>query len=93
MKTKNLTLAEAHASGRKYRRANYYLEEFQKPELDVSMPIEDAIATDYELEPQAKLLTREEVEEAFYMALPVTKHEESKHITVMLARLFGAEDV
>ena len=68
MKTKGLSLLEAHNSGRKYRRANRPdATEFHRltdPSTDSRwlIPVENALATDYELEPQTKLLTREEVD-------------------------------
>lgn len=58
---------EAHASGRKYRRANRPdATEFHRLTDTATdsrwlMPVENALATDYEFEPEAKLLTRKEV--------------------------------
>lgn len=65
MKTTGLSLAEAHASGRRYKRAPYY-KGFERLEdgLGDTIWVKDALAMDYELEPEAKLLTREEVRQA-----------------------------
>ena len=60
MKTSGLSLAEAHASGRKHKRPEW--ETYFR--FSKHVVIEDAAATDYELEPEVKLFTREEVEEA-----------------------------
>ena len=61
MKTKNLSLAEAHASGRKYRAiGDPYYDNYTRfnPNKEVSWFYATAL---YELEPEAKLLTRKEV--------------------------------
>jgi hypothetical protein len=60
MKTKNLSLTEAHASGRKYRRASIPGRTFHRLDAEFDyqwmIKIEDALATDYELESPAKLI-------------------------------------
>ena len=86
MKTKGLSLAEAHASGKKYKRSRWvvYLR------FNDRLFMEDALATDYELEPEAKLLTREEVYEAISNSLPVICTEYvAAHIC---DKLFGSEE-
>jgi len=93
MKTKGLTLAEAHASGRKYKRP---LWDRYARLVDKTVFLPDAIATDYELEPEAKLLTREDVKAAIYLALR-GKIGPSYHDRcleeVVTDKLFGPEDV
>lgn len=84
MKTKNLSLAEAHASGRKYRRAGWGEWVCFIPSTHVLLT--DALATDYELEPVAKLLTREEV------ALVIWDYVANIAIEPILIELFGEGD-
>lgn len=93
MKTKGLTLAEAHKSGRNYRRPNWL--EYSKF-YGGNIPLIDAIATDYELEPQAKLLTREEVRQAALTVLILPHHSgatQGFHQAEMICNnLFGPEE-
>jgi hypothetical protein len=77
VKTKGLSLAEAHTSGRKYKRPgwNGYTRLGDRVVFLV-----DALATDYELEPEAKLLTREDVERAVCWLGPTTTNQVLDHI-------------
>ena len=91
MKTKGLSLAEAHDSGKKYRRPKNTCLHFRYADDD-GISIDDALATDYELEPQAKLLTREEVEDAFYMEWVGVGKSIDDVVCAVLNRLFGSEE-
>jgi hypothetical protein len=59
-KTTGLSLAEAHASGRKYRRGGNptFIRYTDKSEI----LLVNAAATDWEIEPEAKLLTRDDID-------------------------------
>ena len=93
MKTKGLSLSEAHASGRNYRRTFYVRKgetSFYRHSIAGNMLVDDAVATDYELEPQAKPLTREEVEEAFEEAASRNDRDSAK--AALIEKLFGSEE-
>ena len=60
MKTKGLTLAEAHASGRKYRLVGSGSRYF-RDDPGYSFNYIYVFEAKFELEPEAKLLTREDV--------------------------------
>jgi len=81
VKTKGLSLAEAHESGRKYRRAGqpHYWRMNPRDE-HTHFPSSTILATDYELEPEAKLLTREDVERAVCWLGPTTTKQVLDHI-------------
>ena len=64
MKTHNLSLAEAHASGKNYRRTAWGKCSFIRYNESDLIKVGNAIAADYELEPEAKSLTRQDVEAA-----------------------------
>jgi hypothetical protein len=94
MKTKGLSLAEAHASGRKYRR-NEWIPGYRRCETFAEfISFRDALATDYELEPEAKPLTRDDVSMAIHAALRGTvgtvnlDHYLAQNV---IDRLFGLE--
>lgn len=94
--TSGLSLAEAHASGRKYRRAlsgqgNIKMSFYYRfgEQQYMSLTIADALATDYELKPEAKLLTRDEVT---YLLLDKTMLFQQT-IDKVCDALFGEEDV
>lgn len=94
MKTKGLTLAEAHASGRNYRRANHavwtaYSRLGNHSQAKLIL-IEHVFATDYELEPEAKLLTRDEVSHALNVCWD--SHNQMYTNQVLLDLLFGPEE-
>jgi len=87
MKTKNLSLAEAHASGKKYRIVGYTGAYYRNVVgCEVSWM---AAISQYELEPEAKLLTRDEVEAAIVKAMP----HASFWPKAICDQLFGQEDV
>ena len=88
MKTKGLSLAEAHASGRKYRRPCWGVGFYTRYNHNSEVMGNNALATDYELEPQAKLLTREEVGEVMFLQLNISTMDRER----VLERLFGCED-
>ena len=102
MKTKGLTLVEAHATGRKYRMVGstygygwYVNKNFVVTENGIEHPawvltIEAACAR-YDLEPVAKLLTREDVDAAFNLAWEGRNSLSLKHGVMNI--LFGPEDV
>jgi hypothetical protein len=91
MKTTNLSLAEAHKSGRKYRRPGWLCKDFIRFEHDnLNILLENALATDYELEPEAKLLTREEVRRAITYWVTVTA--EDRLANRICYELFGTEE-
>ena len=88
MKTKNLSLAEAHASGRKYRMVGDSCAYYRiKEGHSVSWMGATSL---YELEPEAKLLTREEVYEAISSSMPVICTEYVA--THICNKLFGSEE-
>lgn len=85
-----MTLLEAHASGRRYRRANHTVwRDYHRlggHDGHSLVLIDHVFATDYELEPEAKLLTREAVWAAIYRAGGNNGQE-------VCNILFGEEDV
>ena len=87
MKTKGLSLAEAHESGRKYRQVGDTCSYYRIKEGH-SVSWLGAISL-YELEPEAKLLTREEVEAAL-VSCGITG---PKFRIPIIDALFGSEDV
>ena len=89
MKTKNLSLAEAHASDRRYKPVGEHHTKYYR--FDVGQHLSWFAATTlYELEPEAKLLTREEVYEAISSSMPVICTEYVA--THICNKLFGSEE-
>jgi hypothetical protein len=98
MKTKNLSLTEAHASGRKYRRASIPGRAFHRLDAEFDyqwmikiegvIKIEDALATDYELESPAKiiLVSRNDIRLAMINAGIMNSEQ-------VCNKLFGPEEV
>jgi hypothetical protein len=60
MKTKGLSLGEAHASNRNYRRA-YEYSYYRLSTTDGHVLKQSALAMDYELEPETVCVTREDL--------------------------------
>jgi hypothetical protein len=88
MKTKGLTLIEAHKSGKKYRRPTW-VPGYRRFELSTQfISVDNALATDYELELEAKLLTREDVRQILKERTKIY----DPTIVVVLNALFGPEE-
>ena len=88
MKTKNLNFIEAHASGRKYKRSSQIL--YRRYTDTEEVPVYFAMANDFQLEPEPKQLTREEVRHAFNVSWDEATQRYARE--VMLDHLFGKED-
>ena len=56
---RNMTLAQAHKSGRKYKRPSW--DSFRRFGDVVSTSLEEVLATDYEIETLEKVFTRSEI--------------------------------
>lgn len=87
MKTKGLSLAEAHASGRKYKPVGEHHSAYFRYDIDRHLSW-FAATTLYELEPEAKLLTREEVGAAMFLQLNISTMDRQR----VLDKLFGSEE-
>lgn len=96
-----MNIIEAHKSGRKFKRPSW--DGYVKINLNnpssyyiafdnfILAAAEDILADDYELEPEAKLLTRAEVKEAFIKAAYCQySHSLTAHQDQMLEILFGS---
>jgi hypothetical protein len=95
MKTTGLSFAEAHASGRKYKRG--LNPEFSRYIEDARISVYAAAATDWEIEPETKLLTREQVIKALEAGLYAYNKDFFRYpaaidIQVVLDTLFGPKD-
>ena len=91
MKTKGLTLIEAVNSGQKFKRKKWSW--FRAAEdMGALIDTQSALAADYELEPEAELLTREEVRQAALKVMLPLDNAAFHKAEKICYELFGPEE-